>query len=410
MIREIKIYRYKTQFDGTFEAADGSKTYKGDATTSLDSGSYNGFVLHAPGTPFSYRVHQPRPKSLAGQVCFTLDFDGVADPFKLSYAPTFTVSIEGTGPNTDPYKEMLYGVGPDAYADDPTYIDNVKVGHLDLISGKFTVEPADGGAEVEIDLNVFWAAQRTPSSASSATPTVTMYTYYRDLRTGRIYPNLMDKVSTPNLAAMAADAAAQAQDAILFRQAIDAGLTILAFMQLSIGAMGAIRAAGPGPAPPSVGGKRWGVRAPTAGELGRGMVARLRSLGKRIVVNIGGEGEVADAINLNIQRRLNRPIPNFIQADAADLAEICEPRSVDEIVSNALPPSTLNWNRIIPAAGKVLKPGGRITIRFQGVARDGDVILPMLKKNGFREINVVTLPGGRQVVDTTGALFTAIKG
>jgi hypothetical protein len=34
----------------------------------------------------------------------------------------------------------------------------------------------------------------------------------------------------------------------------------------------------------------------------------------------------------------------------------------------------------------------------------------MLKKNGFREINVVTLPGGRQVVDTTGALFTAIKG
>jgi hypothetical protein len=134
--------------------------------------------------------------------------------------------------------------------------------------------------------------------------------------------------------------------------------------------------------------------------LARGIVARLVASGQRVVVNIGGEGEVAGAINLNIQQRLKTPIENFVESDAANIGDIFEANSVDEIVSNRLPPNTLDWDRLIPGASKTLKPGGRLLIRFQGAGQDGAKIMPLLKQNGFGNINDF---GG------SGAIFEATK-
>jgi hypothetical protein len=132
----------------------------------------------------------------------------------------------------------------------------------------------------------------------------------------------------------------------------------------------------------------------------RSIVARIVKAGQRVVVNIGGEGEVAGAINLNIQRRLKTEIENFIEADAANIGEIFDTTSIDEITSNRLPPNTLDWGRIIPGVSRVLKPGGRLVIRFQGVGQDGATIVPLLKQNGFKAINDF---GG------SGAVFEAVK-
>lgn len=134
--------------------------------------------------------------------------------------------------------------------------------------------------------------------------------------------------------------------------------------------------------------------------LARSIVAQLVKSGQRVVINIGGEGEVAGAINLNIQKRLNVPIENFIESDAANIGDIFESNSIDEIVSNRLPPNTLDWDRLIPGASKVLKPGSRLLIRFQGTGQDGAKIMPLLRQYGFREINDW---GG------SGAIFEAVK-
>jgi hypothetical protein len=123
-------------------------------------------------------------------------------------------------------------------------------------------------------------------------------------------------------------------------------------------------------------------------ETGAGeIVAQFRSEGKRVVVNVGGTGEVAEAINLNPNIAAPRVgIPNLIKREAEEMGEIFEPNSVDEIVSNSLPPNTLDWKRVLPGAQKVLKPGGKITIRFTGIGDDAATILEQLKRLGFKDI------------------------
>jgi LysM domain len=125
----------------------------------------------------------------------------------------------------------------------------------------------------------------------------------------------------------------------------------------------------------------------TASE-GAGLVAQLRQAGKRVAVNIGGTGEVADAINLNPNQVAPRKgIPNWIAKEAEQIGQVFGPNSVDEIVSNRLPPNTIEWTKVLPGAHKVLRPGGSISIRFQGVGGDGPIIMEQLRKLGFRNIN-----------------------
>jgi hypothetical protein len=118
------------------------------------------------------------------------------------------------------------------------------------------------------------------------------------------------------------------------------------------------------------------------------LVKQLRQLGKRVVVNIGGTGEVKDAINLNPNKVAPRKdIPHLVAEGAERIGEIFEPNAIDEIVSNRLPPNTIRWQMVLPGAHRVLKPGGSISIRFQGVGKDGPVIIQEMRRLGFTKIN-----------------------
>jgi hypothetical protein len=336
-----------------------------------------------------YRISTEKP----GNYC--LDVNDVEDPFKLSYAPRIKLTIEGSGPQTDPFKEILYGIGSDVYKDDPAYIDNVTGGSFDLGNEELTVTHKDG-SKIKVDLDTILSGVKQPVGGAM------IYTYFKDLRTGKIMPNVWDRNTVPNLADMAIDIDEQREQTMLFEQAMAAGITILGFMLVSLGAMKAISGAGAGAGGGSGGGggRRWQLRKPPQAELAKGMVARIRAAGQKVMVNIGGEGEEAGAINLNVQRRLKTEIENLVESDAANIGELFAPGSVDQIISNRLPPNTLNWTRIIPGVHRVLKPGGRLVIKFQGNGNDGRTIMPLLKRLGFKEINDW---GG------SGAIFEAVR-
>lgn len=141
--------------------------------------------------------------------------------------------------------------------------------------------------------------------------------------------------------------------------------------------------------------------------LARGFVEEARGEG-RVVVNLGGEGEVSGAINVNIQNRTRQPIPRFVQAAGEDIGQIFPSGSVDEIVSNRLPPNTIDWSRAIPGAHSALKPGGRIQIAFQGTGNDGQAIVAAMQRLGFRNIRV-NMRAVEELADYAGAIFEAVK-
>lgn len=123
---------------------------------------------------------------------------------------------------------------------------------------------------------------------------------------------------------------------------------------------------------------------------GAEMAMRIRRGGKRVVANLGGVGEEEGAINLNPNLVAPRKgIPNLVQRPAEEIGDVFDPNSIDDIVSNRLPPNTIDWKKVLPGARKVLKPGGSITISFQGIGEDAAVILDQLKKLGFQKIEDV---------------------
>ena len=72
-------------------------------------------------------------------------------------------------------------------------------------------------------------------------------------------------------------------------------------------------------------------------EVGTELVEKMQAAGKRVVVNIGGAGEVVDAINLNPNLTTPRiGIPNHIPVGAEAIGETFARDSIDEIVSNSL--------------------------------------------------------------------------
>jgi hypothetical protein len=128
--------------------------------------------------------------------------------------------------------------------------------------------------------------------------------------------------------------------------------------------------------------------AASATAVGMRLVKQYRQLGKRVVINIGGTGEVRDAINLNPNRVAPRKdIPHLVAEGAERIGEIFEPNTIDQIVSNRLPPNTIRWQTVLPGAHRVLRLGGTISIRFQGVGKDGPVIVEEMRRLGFRNIN-----------------------
>jgi hypothetical protein len=122
------------------------------------------------------------------------------------------------------------------------------------------------------------------------------------------------------------------------------------------------------------------------------------------VINIGGGGaphEPAGAINLNPQvpgtERVG--IPNLVQAQGERIGELFPASSADGIVGYRLPPhDVIDWNRVGPGAARVLRPGARLTISFQGASDAAETLGASLGRNGFREVTV-----------TSGVLVEAVR-
>ncbi len=117
------------------------------------------------------------------------------------------------------------------------------------------------------------------------------------------------------------------------------------------------------------------------------LVDQLRNRGERVVVNVGGTGEEAGAINLNPNKVAPRKdIPNLIERPGEEIGDVFGEATIDAITSNRLPPNTLDWTKVLPGAHKVLKTGGGIVIRFQGVGGDARIILKVFEELGFRNV------------------------
>lgn len=130
-----------------------------------------------------------------GGIRFMVELDG-ADPWLLDYAPGLRLEILGKGQILNPNEELLDGIGPDAYRNDPKYIDRVTAGHYDVATGKFTVDHEDGNV-IELDYAAIVKHLQQRNAGG-----VTMYVYYRNLQNYKIYPRLFDKATAPNIASM----------------------------------------------------------------------------------------------------------------------------------------------------------------------------------------------------------------
>ncbi|MBL8258956.1 MAG: hypothetical protein JNM60_03980 [Candidatus Competibacteraceae bacterium] len=130
-----------------------------------------------------------------GGLRFIAELDG-ADPWALDYASSLRLEIIGKGQIVNPNEELLDGIGPVAYRDDPRYIDRVTARHYDVATGKFTVDHEDGSA-VELDYAAIVKHLQQPNAGGA-----TMYVYYRNLQNYKIYPRLFDKNTAPSIAGM----------------------------------------------------------------------------------------------------------------------------------------------------------------------------------------------------------------
>lgn len=149
---------------------------------------------------------------------------------------------------------------------------------------------------------------------------------------------------------------------------------------------------------------RAGAEARALSARARAFVREAQSAGRPVVINIGGAGaphEPAGTINLNPQvpgtERVG--IPNLVQAQGERIGELFPASSADGIVGYRLPPhDVIDWNRVAPGAARVLRPGARLAISFQGASDAAETLGAALRRNGFREVTV-----------TSGVLVEAVR-
>jgi hypothetical protein len=138
-----------------------------------------------------------------------------------------------------------------------------------------------------------------------------------------------------------------------------------------------------------------------------------RYLNKRIVplngkVNVGGGGgplEPAGYTNLNpIKAGSGGPssgIPNHLQGSMEEMAELLQPQSVSEMISNRLRFIDVNWGRATAAAAKVMKPGGKVSMNVWCSAEEVLQLEAAFKSAGFKDV--------KSFGSGTGTMLTAVR-
>lgn len=125
-------------------------------------------------------------------------------------------------------------------------------------------------------------------------------------------------------------------------------------------------------------------------------------------LNVGGGGgprEPAGYTNLNpIKAGSGGPasgIPNLLQGSMEEMAELIQPQSVGEMISNRLRFVDVNWARATAAAAKVMKPGGKVSMNVWCSAEEAVQLEAAFKSAGFRDVK--TSGSG------TGTMLTAVR-
>jgi hypothetical protein len=107
---------------------------------------------------------------------------------------------------------------------------------------------------------------------------------------------------------------------------------------------------------------RAAVRQPVA-QLARDEVNEVQRLFRRVIVNLGGRGEVRGAINVNtLADQQVSGIPHLILARAEEIGNLFPPRSVDMVVSREMVYGQCNWLEAARGAIRILKNNGTIEI------------------------------------------------
>jgi len=402
MITLVRITLHPGEASGDVLFVDSSgKNYGGTVDTDLDPGVYK---LVAVKPKKLWVIPGTRPG-----LRFDVTLDG-ADPWALDYSPTLRLEVAANQTQSDLFQYTV-DLGGDDPADYDNYIDSaIKSVGIPIWGGPFylyhkqvpltaleqdsivlartaphlTDDPIKGAVEIQL-------LYKSSDFAESAVTNfgANAYTYYVGTG-GHIYPTVISDTSAPRLCT--------ALRRMLEQERIDAKAAQALTIDLGLWAAGArtpIKTSSPATAA-EITAESWRVQA-------RVYASDLKAAGKTIRVNIGGTGEVADAINVNpLKDQQVRSIPRLIVRKAEEIADIFDSGSVDEVVSNNIVRGQVNWNDAAKGAYQVLKTGGKIKIApYAGqLAEQMAEIESALRQAGFK--NIVKDP-------VTKAFFTAVK-
>lgn len=191
--------------------------YKGTADTDLSAGVYE--ITSVDKIKQKFFIKGARP----GQRFYVIP-DGV-DLWSLSYTEPLMLEVtaddvvDGGRSN----EEMLDGIGKDAYASDSTYIDRVKGGHYNVLTGEFTVDHEDG-TTIKLNYKAIIGQVRMSKGGGER-----MYVYVRDPVSNKILPKFFDLNSAPNIAAMISEIEEARPDAELIMGAVPLMLEAVGF-------------------------------------------------------------------------------------------------------------------------------------------------------------------------------------
>lgn len=190
----------------------------------------------------------------------------------------------------------------------------------------------------------------------------------------------------------------------VFKLVLGAAATIMSSGAASAQVMNMMRASGAQVSAAVRRSPRFSGKAPTAGAA---------SAGERIVplngkVNVGGGGgplEPQGYTNLNpIKAGSGGPssgIANHLQGSMEEMAELIQPQSVSEMISNRLRYVDVNWSRATAAAANVMKPGGKVSMNVWCTAEEAVQLEAAFTRAGFKDVKVT----GSGV----GTILTAIR-
>jgi hypothetical protein len=143
---------------------------------------------------------------------------------------------------------------------------------------------------------------------------------------------------------------------------------------------------------------------------------------REATVNVGGGSETPQYSNLNpFVEGTGGPtggVYNHVRASFEQIDQVFQPGSVQSIMSNRLPATTVDWPTAAAGAHRVMAPGGTLQINvWSRSAEATEGILTALRNAGFRNVRLggsLTLPNGTTLAipssqTGSGVIISAVR-